>query len=79
MTRESILEAARQKAVLGEREDTFGEISLLWTGYLEREVTPRDVCMMMILLKVARVSCGYSVFDSLVDIAGYAACAAEAE
>ena len=32
---------------------------------------------MMILLKVARISLGFSVEDSLVDIAGYAACAAE--
>ena len=31
----------------------------------------------MILLKAARLSAGYSSADSLVDIAGYAACAAE--
>lgn len=31
----------------------------------------------MILLKVARAMSGQSVEDSLVDIAGYAACAAE--
>lgn len=31
----------------------------------------------MILLKVARIQFGQSVEDSLIDIAGYAACAAE--
>lgn len=37
----------------------------------------RDVAMMMILLKVARDVSGESKRDNLVDIAGYAACAAE--
>lgn len=58
-------------------EDTFGSIAQFWSDYLNFTLTDFDVCMMMVLQKVARVKCGRSVADSLVDIAGYAACAIE--
>ena len=41
-------------------------------------IRSEDVAMMMVLLKVARTFRGTKA-DTYIDIAGYAACAAEAE
>ena len=93
ITREYILrEAARivcgdRNAQYGEPEDNFRAIAEFWETYVrERCVTPgasvciqaADVAMMMVLLKVAR-TIGGTKADTYIDIAGYAACAAEAE
>ena len=92
-TREYILrEAARivcgdRNEQYGEPEDSFRAIAEFWETYVrERCVTPgasvciqaADVAMMMVLLKVARTFCATKA-DTYIDIAGYAACAAEAE
>ena len=83
MTRRETLENA-MKCVCGERQDQYGtpennftRIANLWTAYLNFEVSPVDVAMMMALLKVARVKTGSATDDSFVDLAGYAACGAE--
>lgn len=72
----------------GKPEDNFATIGLLWGVYLRaahpklqkvfapNEVTPKDVAMMMALLKVARAATGDTP-DTFVDLAGYAACAGE--
>lgn len=61
------------------REKLIDEmIAGFWTSYLGTKITVVDVCNMMILLKVARNSYKQK-YDTLVDIAGYAACAAECE
>lgn len=70
MTRRELLDKAAAKTC-GNREDTFPQIAHFWG------CEPLEVCIDMILLKVARIQSGQSVEDSLVDIAGYAACAAE--
>lgn len=70
MTRKQLLDAAAAKTC-SNREDTFPQIAQFWG------CEPLEVCIDMILLKVARIQCGQSVEDSLIDIAGYAACAAE--
>ena len=82
MKREEILKTAKS-CVCGERdedygkpEDNFFRIASYWSVYLNHPVTPRDVAMMMILLKVARTNLG-GTDDCYVDIAGYAACAGE--
>lgn len=82
MKRAEILEAARV-CVCGEREqdygtpeDSFALIASLWTVYLNTPITPKDVAMMMALLKVARIKRGDKA-DSFIDLAGYAACAGE--
>lgn len=78
MTRRELLDSAISKvATRSDREDTFPAIAKLWSAYLSKPVSESDVCALMILLKAARLSVGYSSADSLVDIAGYAACAAE--
>lgn len=70
MTRRELLDKAAEKTC-SNREDTFPQIAHFWG------CEPLEVCIDMILLKVARIQFGQSVEDSLVDIAGYAACAAE--
>lgn len=82
MTREETLDKA--KAVVtrdrndqyGLPESTFGTIAGLWSAYLDRSITPKDVAVMMILLKCARTMHNVSD-DTWIDIAGYAACGAE--
>lgn len=70
MTRKELLDKATAKTC-SNREDTFPQIAHFWG------CEPLEVCIDMILLKVARIQFGQSVEDSLIDIAGYAACAAE--
>lgn len=72
----------------GKPEDNFGTIGLLWGVYLRAAhpelarvmgtnlISPKDVAVMMALLKVARAATGNSP-DTFVDLAGYAACAGE--
>ncbi len=60
----------------GSPEDNFAVIAGLWTAYTGADVTPKDVAMMMALLKIARAKAG-SKPDTYVDLAGYAACGAE--
>ena len=60
----------------GKPENSFPRIAALWSAYLDGEVTltERDVAAMMVLLKVAR---GTRKRDNWVDVAGYAAIAAD--
>lgn len=63
----------------GQPEESFEAIAQFWTVYLKdkEELDAKDVAMMMVLFKVAREATGQSKRDNLIDIAGYAACAAE--
>ena len=83
MNRKECLEAAG-KAVLTDREEVYGKpennftkIAFLWSMYLDTDITAAEVAHMMILLKIARADTGKYNPDNYVDIAGYAACAAE--
>lgn len=83
--REKILSAAVQAVCddrdmqYGKPEESFEAIADFWNVYLKDKigVTARDVAMMMVLFKVAREATGKSKRDNLIDIAGYAECAAE--
>jgi len=80
---ESVLaEAARVTAgdrqrYYGHPSDNHGNTAELWTAYLRRKygitqaLGARDVCMMMILLKVSR-DANAPKRDNLVDVCGYA-------
>jgi hypothetical protein len=66
--------------VVGERHDEHGgdaveRIAALWGTYLGRPINSSDVCLMMVLLKVARAATaeGQAHDDNWLDIAGYAA------
>ena len=82
MTRLDTLKAAAE-CVCGSREEDYGSpednfavIAALWTAYTGTDITPKDVAMMMALLKIARAKAG-SKPDTYIDLAGYAACGAE--
>lgn len=90
MNRSEILDKAKE-CVCGQREqdygspeDNFSTIAELWNIYLDNyclkpsyAITPKDVAMMMALLKIARIKNGGGTGDSFVDLAGYAACGGE--
>lgn len=69
----------------GKPEDNFQRIALIWNAHMVNRfgleaapvLTPQDVSMMMILLKVARLQNSPEHHDSWVDVAGYAACGGE--
>lgn len=68
----------------GDRQKTHGDkirnhcnIASLWSAYLGREITARDVALMMTLLKVARTKTGSHNADDYVDGIGYIAIAGE--
>lgn len=83
MKRKEILETAIKTVCedrqdqYGDPEDNFNVISDLWGTYLDIPITGQDVAMMMALLKIARIRNGQHKDDNYVDLAGYAACAAE--
>ena len=62
----------------GSPEDNFRRIADLWTAYWGGyPFEPKDVAMMMSLLKIARITTGKHKDDHYIDLAGYAACGAE--
>jgi hypothetical protein len=71
------LVATTRQAEYGDAAESFGLISGLWSEYLGHDIKPADVCAMMVLLKLARAKHRPAHEDSWVDIAGYAALAAE--
>ena len=80
--RTEILETAKH-LVNGDRQDDYGDaaesfkaIAEMWSAYLGVDVSGRDVCNMMALLKIARLRNGPHD-DSSVDGAGYLALGAE--
>lgn len=85
MKRKEILEQTI-KTVCSDREGQYGSpennfklIATLWTDYLRGYYvySPEDVAIMMALLKIARIATGKHKDDNYIDLAGYAACAAE--
>ena len=81
-TRSQVLDEAK-KLINGPREEeygnpekSFGKTANMWSAYLGYAVSARDVCNMMALLKLARLSHGVHL-DSSVDAAGYLALGAE--
>ena len=83
MLRAEVLDTAKgyvtkdRQADHGKPEDTFAVIASMWTAYTRHPVTPVDVANMMALLKIARSKGNPRHEDNYVDMAGYAACAAE--
>lgn len=67
----------------GSPEDNFTTIAKFWTIFLRpvlkphESISPVQVALMMGLLKIGRLSTGTATEDSFIDLAGYAACAAE--
>lgn len=87
--RETVLEEAKRcicqdrQDQYGAPEDSFFTIAQFWSTYLVGEdklkciLSKEDVALMMVLLKVARTNGHKHHVDNYVDMAGYAALAAE--
>ena len=85
MERAEILEQAR-KCVCGDREQDYGtpesnfsNIAKLWTAYKDVKFTPKDVAIMMLMVKIARIKSNHAKLDNWIDICGYASCGGEIE
>lgn len=70
--------------VLGDRnkdysdpKPNFDQTAELWSAYMGLQYSAHDVAVMMILVKVARLSSSPHKLDNWIDVAGYAACGAE--
>ena len=81
--REHVLQTA-ELLVMGDRNkdyaspaDNFKQTADLWSVYLGMRMEPHDVAVLMILVKVARLTSSPMKMDNWIDIAGYAACGAE--
>ena len=61
----------------GPAEDLFDHIAKRWSLTLGITVTPAQVALCMIDLKMARLAHNPHHTDSVVDVAGYAACLRE--
>lgn len=78
-TKETVLHEA-ERIIYGDREMTYGHPSKnlevtanFWGEYLGTKLSAKDVCVMMMLLKIARLRNDITHRDSLVDTIGYAA------
>lgn len=77
MTESNCLDKANQ-IVEGARRKNYGHplenhtrTASLWSAYLQRPITPQDVCILMVLLKVSRLAHDNRHDDSIVDVAGW--------
>lgn len=80
--RSALLNAALDK-VTGKADDydgpenAFTEIAAAWSWWKGVTFTTKDVAMMMGLLKMSRLKHSPEHYDSVLDLAGYAACYAD--
>jgi hypothetical protein len=85
MDRKECLDAAKQ-CVCSDRNQQYGspavnmkKIAEFWTTYKGVEFSPKDVGVMMALLKIARISSGQSKDDNYIDACGYLSLSCELE
>lgn len=85
MVRAEVLRKA-EELINGDRQKAYGDasvlhrrIALMWSAYLSKDVSAKDVMAMMALLKISRTAGGAGTVDNWVDACGYAALAAEQE
>ena len=83
MNRSEILDAARQAVTVdraathGDVEDNFRAVAGVWSARLGVPVSPAQVAIMLIDLKICRAWENPAYEDHWVDMAGYAACGGE--
>lgn len=64
----------------GDKRQNFAQIAMLWQGLLAHKlpagtaITPEDVALCMIAVKMARLAKSPDHLDSQVDVAGYIGC-----
>ena len=66
-----------RRRAYGDPSELFERVALRWSQVLGTRVTAAQVAVYLIDLKVARLAHDPAHLDSLVDVAGYAACLRE--
>ena len=66
-----------RERIYGPAEESFQAIAARWSLVLGITVTPAQVALCLIDLKLARLTRDPKHLDSIVDVAGYAACLRE--
>jgi hypothetical protein len=66
-----------REGIYGSPRELFVHVAARWSLTLGIEVTPAQVALCLIDLKLARLTRNLSHLDSIVDVAGYAACLRE--
>ena len=82
MTAEMLLKhaaaaVANRRATYGDPRISMAVIAKRWSLTLGHTVTPAQVALCLIDLKLARLAHDPAHLDSMVDVAGYAACLRE--
>ncbi|MFZ1413814.1 MAG: DUF6378 domain-containing protein [Defluviicoccus sp.] len=67
----------KRERICGPAAENFATIAARWSLVLGITVTPAQVALCLIDLKLARLSRDPAHLDSIVDVAGYAACLRE--
>lgn len=76
---DSLINGQRQQDY-GDKLQNFSQIAMLFQGVLAtklrptEKITPEDVALLMIQVKIARLAKSPDHYDSIVDVAGYAGC-----
>ncbi|MDR1685024.1 MAG: DUF6378 domain-containing protein [Desulfovibrio sp.] len=73
----SLINADRQNSY-GPPSESFNRTAALWSAYMGMEITAKDVCVCMALLKLAREAHRHKP-DNLLDACGYIALASDME
>lgn len=68
---------ADRRRLYGEPENLFEQVAKRWSFVLGIEVSAAQVALCLIDLKLARLTRDPAHLDSIVDVAGYAACLRE--
>ena len=66
-----------RERIYGPPEASFAHVAARWSLVLGVAVTPAQVALCLIDLKMARLTRDPAHLDSIVDVAGYAACLRE--
>lgn len=67
----------RRRAQYGDARETFEQVAQRWSMVLGTGVTPAQVALCLIDLKIARLVHNPTDLDGQTDVAGYAACLRE--
>lgn len=70
---DKLINGPRRKSY-GPVEDSFKRIATMWSIILKHNISPKDVALCMVALKLCRESNAHNI-DNLDDIAGYTALA----
>lgn len=73
-TADRIVHGARNEQY-GHPSEDFARIAQMWSAVLGVDIAPKQVALLMILLKAGRLAHNIDHVDSWVDVAGYVGCA----